>query len=197
MSKIIHLFRHGQTDWNVIRRLQGHTDIPLNTEGRKQAESLQSFFYQNPVDIILTSDLKRAQETAEIANYHQQAPYYISADFREVRLGVIEGLTHQEILDKYGQDQWNLWQSNNPEDYGFAFPDGESAFEALKRFHFGLREFCENYEFTTAGLCTHGLMIRRFLHALIPQQRDPISVPNCSIFTVEWDAENGFKYRKP
>ena len=62
----IFLTRHGQTDWNVIERLQGQTDIELNDEGRQQAEETGELIKDENIDLIITSPLKRAKETAEI-----------------------------------------------------------------------------------------------------------------------------------
>lgn len=194
MAKIIHLFRHGQTDWNVGRRLQGHTDIPLNDEGRKQAETLQAFFKENPVDLFFASDLSRAQETASIANSQIQVPLHTSPNFREVCLGEIEGLTYEEILHLHGEEAWARWQSIRSEDFDFSFKDGETAFAAIARFEKGLLEICQKHDFSVAGLCTHGLMIRRYIHRLRPEIKEPIPVPNCSVFTIHWDKDKGFFY---
>ncbi|QDK37483.1 histidine phosphatase family protein [Bdellovibrio sp. NC01] len=194
MSKVIHLFRHGQTDWNIGRRLQGHTDIPLNSEGRKQAETLQEYFAKNPVELIFSSDLSRAKETAAIANLYQQAPAFYFNSFREVKLGEIEGLTYDQILAAYGEEAWQKWQSIQPENYHFAFKDGEPAFAALKRFKEALEKCCREYDFTAAGLCTHGLMMRRFIHSLRPDLKEPMAVPNCSVFAIHWEEDKGFSF---
>lgn len=174
------------------RRLQGHTDIPLNNEGRNQAKTLQSFFAKNPVDLFFASDLSRAKETASIANFQTQAPLHTSSDFREVCLGEIEGLTHEEILHLHGDEAWARWQSIHPEDFNFSFKNGETAFTAIARFEKGLKDVCQNYDFKVAGLCTHGLMMRRFIHRLRPELKEPVPVPNCSVFTIQWDKDKGF-----
>lgn len=140
----------------------------------------------------MTSDLSRAQETAQIANQKLAAPYLISPDFREVKLGEIEGLTYEQVLSQHGEEKWKRWQSVNPAHFDFAFKDGETGFQALARFTSALEKFCREESFTTAGLCTHGLMMRRFLHKLRPTLTEPLPVPNCSVFTVQWSEEKGF-----
>ncbi|WP_415063947.1 histidine phosphatase family protein [Bdellovibrio sp.] len=194
MPKIIHLFRHGQTDWNNQRRLQGHTDIPLNDEGRQQALTLQNYFQENPIDVFMTSDLRRAQETAEIANTHLEKPFLISPDLREVFLGDLEGLTQQEVLEKYGGEAWEQWTSLLPSQADFRYPNAESANQAVARFSQSLTHFCQEYNFTSAGLCTHGFIIRRFLHSLKPEMTEALPIPNCVIYKVEWNEKTGLFY---
>ena len=66
---MIYLVRHGQTDWNIEKKhTQGHTDIPLNENGKKQAEQLAQSISNLKIDKIISSDLLRAKETAEIIN---------------------------------------------------------------------------------------------------------------------------------
>lgn len=191
MLKTIHLFRHGQTDWNNLRRMQGHTNIPLNEEGRKQALALQTYFAENSVDLFVTSDLLRAQQTAEIANTYLTHPLMTSPEFREVYLGELEGLTQTEAHEKYGVASWEKWTSIEPENAHFRYPQAESAHEAIERFTNGLKRICVEHEFKTAGLCTHGLIMRRFLNTLRPDLTEALPIPNCVVYKVEWNQEQG------
>lgn len=191
MPKTIHLFRHGQTDWNLLRRMQGHTNIPLNDEGRKQALTLQPYFKDNTVDLFITSDLLRAQQTAEIANTSITRPFVISPEFREVYLGQLEGLTQEEAHQKYGLESWERWTSLDPKNAHFCYPEGESVHAAIERFQNGLKKICQEHDFKTAGLCTHGLIIRRFLHSIKPELKEALPIPNCVVYKVEFNEKNG------
>jgi len=188
MSKKIHIFRHGQTDWNLIRRMQGHTDIPLNEEGRKQAQALQQYFKENPVDLFVSSDLSRAQETAAIANAHLKQPLLLYPGFREVSLGILEGMTQEEVRRQFGDESWEKWASLHPENADFHYPQAESSRQAVMRFSMSLKIFCKEHSFSHAGLCTHGFVMRRFLHTLRPDIKEALPIPNCVVYTVEWDA---------
>ena len=64
--KTLFLFRHGETDWNVQERFQGHLDVPLNDKGRAQAAGIIPYLRENKIEAILSSDLSRALETAQI-----------------------------------------------------------------------------------------------------------------------------------
>ncbi len=142
----------------------------------------------------MSSDLSRAKETTQIANHNLARPLHTSEGFREVKLGEIEGLNHDQILSQHGEANWSRWQSIDPANFDFSFKDGETGFAALERFTKAFETFCRDYDFKAAGLCTHGLMLRRFLHTLRPGMSEPLSVPNCSVFTVQWDEQNGFTF---
>lgn len=114
----------------------------------------------------------------------------ISANFREVRLGAIEGLTREEIDQKFGAHTFDHWTSLEEQNFNFAFPEGENTWQAIERFHNGLIDLIQEYEFSTAALCTHGLIMRRFLHSLRPDLTEPLSIPNCAVFKIEWDRRN-------
>jgi len=99
----IYLARHGQTDWNVARRLQGHTDIELNATGRQQAGLLGTRIRQIPLDHVYSSTLKRSRETAEIV--HGGVPLTSLPDLREQNLGKFEGQivddAHADVLAEF------------------------------------------------------------------------------------------------
>lgn len=93
----LYLVRHGQTDWNLARRIQGHRPIPLNERGREQAETLARFFASAPLAAVWSSDLPRARETAErIAAPHGLAVRTTSA-LRERAFGPLEGMAGEEV----------------------------------------------------------------------------------------------------
>ncbi|ASD63993.1 histidine phosphatase family protein [Bdellovibrio bacteriovorus] len=190
MRKTIHLFRHGLTDWNSQLRLQGHTDIPLNEEGRQQALSLQLFFRDNPVEFFVSSDLTRAQQTAHIANHHLAKPMLLQPGFREVNMGKIEGMTREAVAQEYGPQAWEKWVSVDREHFDFAFPDAENTWATVERFSAALSALCEQHDFDSIGLCTHGLAMRRFLHSLRPDITESLPTPNCVVYTIEWDSES-------
>ena len=93
MVKVI-LVRHGETDWNRSRRIQGGgSDTQLNQKGRQQAESLALRLKQQKIQAIYSSPLQRAQDTARaIARYHQ-LPVEIEPPLKEIEVGELEGMS--------------------------------------------------------------------------------------------------------
>lgn len=169
--------------------MQGHTDIPLNAEGREQALGLQLYFQKNPVELILTSDLARAQETANIANSVLNRPVLVSSGLREVFLGKLEGMTLEEVHDHFGIEAWHKWNSIDKENMDFRFPEAESPREAVHRFEQTLRRFCQEHAFKSAAVSTHGFIMRRFLHHLRPDLKEMLPTPNCVVYSVQWNEE--------
>lgn len=174
--------------------MQGHTDIPLNQEGQLQARGLQEYFLRHPVDFFFSSDLQRAHETARIANEQIQKPLYTEPSLREVSLGVLEGMELQEAQSQFGSDAWAQWSSLDPQHLDFRFPEAESPREAISRMTLALQNICLNYDFQNVGICTHGYIMRRFLHSLRPDLTEMIPTPNCVVYTVTW-SESSRKFQ--
>ena len=88
----LYLARHGETDWNVQRRIQGNTDRPLNDKGLRQAEALSLFLASAPFDLIASSTLSRAKETAgAVAARHKEVRRMADGRFVEMCFGSLEG----------------------------------------------------------------------------------------------------------
>lgn len=106
LPRSFYFLRHGETDWNKEGRLQGAIDIPLNENGREQARLALPVLQKYPIDRIVSSDLSRALETAQIINDVLQKPLDVDLRLREKFFGVYEGKTRDDI------EQWKL---DNPD----------------------------------------------------------------------------------
>ena len=125
------IIRHGQTAWNTQKRLQGHSDIPLNENGRLQAVTLAKILRDEPLDAIFSSDLQRAYQTAyEIAKIHN-LPVHQDRSFRERCYGICEGMKDGEIREAY-PESYKAWYAADPDHF---FPDGERKTESPRQFH--------------------------------------------------------------
>lgn len=129
MTRFI-LLRHGQTDWNLQRKYQGHADIPLNDTGIQQAFSASEALRNESFDVAFSSDLTRARTTAEtVLRYHPRTPLIINSIFRERAFGVLEGTPYQrDLLNP------TIRESIDRDPYGHKFDNGgESLLDVYAR----------------------------------------------------------------
>ena len=103
------LVRHGETDWNLARRIQGHSDRPLNETGREQARELADALASEPIDAVYSSDLARAHETARIVAERRGLEVTAIPDLRERDFGTWEGLTGDEIFERFPGAKTGTW----------------------------------------------------------------------------------------
>ncbi|OYZ23024.1 MAG: hypothetical protein B7Y39_06585 [Bdellovibrio sp. 28-41-41] len=190
MSDVVQVlvFRHGETDWNLNKKFQGHTNIPLNQKGRDQAQSLQKKLAAIKLDACLCSDLDRAIETAKIALAEHSVPFLYSAALRETHLGDVEGQSQVQIIEKYGEDMLVQWRSIKPEHQSMGFPNGETKVQHLKR----LKEYLEtalmaNPQFKRVAISTHGGSLVRLVHAAESSPEQAIVIPNCCLYELSFD----------
>jgi broad specificity phosphatase PhoE len=118
--------RHGQTAWNAERRFQGHTDIPLDDEGRAQAQSLAVHLRDESFDIAVTSDLDRAATTAGLICAGRAIAVERDPELREMRFGAWEGLTWNEIVARW--PELATAHETSPRTYT---PEGGETYEEL------------------------------------------------------------------
>jgi len=93
--------RHGRTEWNVARRFQGQSDIPLSGEGRAQAAATAAALASVPLEAIVSSDLSRAHETARAIAAHHGLEVESDPRLREFAFGEWEGLTWDQIVARF------------------------------------------------------------------------------------------------
>lgn len=95
---MLYIMRHGKTDWNVLYKLQGRTDIPINDEGRKMAEEVRAECAEIGFDVCYTSPLVRARETAEIALRGLDVPIISDDRLMEMCFGIYEGVENSSSI---------------------------------------------------------------------------------------------------
>ena len=101
MATLILLARHGETDWNRERRVQGHTDIPLNATGLQQAEDLGAWLAETKLNAVYASDLARALATALVVAQPRGLEVVTVPELRERDFGTWEGLTDDEARRRF------------------------------------------------------------------------------------------------
>jgi broad specificity phosphatase PhoE len=150
---MIYLARHGQTDWNVERRMMGQTDIPLNEFGRTQAQTLGKKISGLKIDHIFSSDLLRTKETAEIVNKFINVDISLDKRLREINYGNIIGKVITEVSDEC----WNQFN---------AHPEQMNA-ESIEDVYNRIKDFFEDLakrNLTNVLIVTHGGPMRMMMY---------------------------------
>lgn len=157
----IYFVRHGETDWNVHGKMQGHTDIPLNATGEVQAHELREKFKGIRFDAVFSSDLQRAKKTAEIVSLERDLAIQTTKALRERSYGEFEGRTKEEVQEIIN----NLLSSLTEEEKKSAklFPNQENDEEVVSRVVTFLREIAVANANKTILVVSHGGVVRELL----------------------------------
>ncbi len=193
----VYIFRHGQTDWNLVKRCQGHTDIPLNSQGIIEAEGLSKHLHSIKLDLILCSDLCRARETAAKVNAIQNTKILYSKELRETFYGSYEGMFFDELSQKIPPDIFCRVRSLKKSNYDVKFHDMETRGESLKRFLNYFEQQISNTPARSIGISTHGGLIRTVIHNTCLPLNESLSyhqeveqhlpIPNCVCYHLTYD----------
>jgi probable phosphoglycerate mutase len=144
--------RHGETDWNVLGRYQGQTDIPLNESGLAQARQVASFLRDKTIHAIYTSNLSRASQTAlEIAQV-RKGELRIIPELREQHYGVFQGLTGAQVKERW-PDSYQKWHDRVPE---FGPEGGETRNEFKERCIKALQQVAVQHPGEVLAVVCHG-----------------------------------------
>ena len=145
------LVRHGETDWNVERRVQGHSDRPLNETGRSQAAALVEELADERIDAVYSSDLARALDTAGGVAAARGLRVDALPELREKNFGTWEGLTDREIRERFPQASTGPWG------------DAETSEELAERVLAALRIIAAHHPGGRVLVVTHGGPVRAVL----------------------------------
>lgn len=181
---VLGLLRHGQTDWNIDFRLQGVTDIPLNETGIAQAQDAAVAIDQEAWDVVLSSPLSRAVDTAKIVVRENNFPaLQIEELLLERSFGEAEGLSHDEWRARYADTN--------------TVPGGESLLELQLRSEKLLAHFAERFAGKRVLAVTHGALIRKLLRIVsnneFPRDGERLGNACLSVFVHEngaWRVDN-------
>lgn len=164
------LVRHGVTSWNKEKRTQGHSNNPLDEEGLEQARLVADRLKGENWDVIISSDLLRAKQTAQIIS--DKLGVAIAAfdkRLRELSRGKAEGMTEEERIAKWGADWRKL-------DLGF-----ETAEEAVDRGSRCLEELALTYPDKHVLVVSHGAILKHTLSKLTPGMEAEAHLDNTSV----------------
>lgn len=167
MTRTLVLVRHGETAWNREGRFQGHQDVPLSDLGRAQARALRvrlevpshAHLFDDGQTAVVTSDLRRAHETAEIVFGSAGRTLHVRRELREFCYGVFEGLTRPEIDERF-PGAMAAWVHG---DHAFAIDGGESRATVHARVHAAVRATLAEMPQRYVVVVAHGGVMRQLL----------------------------------
>ncbi|ARK28998.1 histidine phosphatase family protein [Halalkalibacter krulwichiae] len=180
----LYLVRHGESTGNVAGKIQGWKDFPLSNLGRDQAELVAEYFKELPLDYIYSSDLIRASETAEAIATRKNLSVHKWKEVREVHLGPFQGLSRQEIFEKYPDAASKTILTSGVE-------GTETIDELTKRCQYIVQQLQIAHKNNNVAIVSHGGFISIFLMYLIAGDQwhtlhRPFQIGNTSISHIEW-----------
>ncbi len=150
------LVRHGQTNWNKEGKYTGQSDIPLNDAGRKQASDRSTEILSMQPDIIFTSDLQRAVETAQLIRADNSCiPLHKDKRLREIHQGEWEGLHEREIKKRFESQ----FAKHKDDPLATAPPGGETLGAVYHRVRDFLKETQKTHSGKTVLIVAHGVVL--------------------------------------
>jgi probable phosphoglycerate mutase len=183
---ILYCVRHGESEFNAEKRIQGQTNVDLSPLGRRQSAAVAEALAQVPIQAVFASPLARALNTAQpIAEEHGLA---VQTDDRlkEIHAGIFQGLLWSDI-EKLHPDEAKHWIAQQPD---FVIPGGESRRELMVRGKAAFESIRET-GFERVAVVAHGGVLTAALKALlqIPAELNPFSLFNGSLSRLEWGSK--------
>lgn len=175
----LYIVRHGETEWNVIKRFQGQLNTPLTEKGIKKLKETGKKLENVLFDEVYTSELGRTVASAEIIlnenNGYKNNKLELQklAELNEVYFGVWQGLTYEEVFLKYPEEGNNYFY--NVKNYNAENVEAEKLEDALERFLKGINKILDSHESGNILVATHGTVFEMFMNY----------VANNSIFDID------------
>ncbi len=172
--------RHGETEWNAERRIQGQIDIGLNATGQRQAHAAGRWLKTAGISALYASDLRRAWDTALAIGAALQLLPVATPELRERRYGVFEGLTYAEAAARFPEG-YAAFEGRNAD---YAFENGESLTVMYARVTGKLREIAALHPGQNVAVVVHGGVldvINRFVRGNPLEMARDFLIPNAGI----------------
>ena len=188
--KELYFVRHGQTEWNAIRRMQGQWNSDLNELGRQQAEVNGKFLGQLGIEALIASPLDRTQQTAKIITSHLAINYSVDDRLKEWHCGDWSGEMWDELADKW-PDEFAAWQADQ---FNYRGPNAENYPDMIDRSEPLLNEILAS-DFDRIAIVSHGMIGRAMIGSLLamsPEQMLSFGQTNDAIIQLSERAD-GFR----
>lgn len=176
--------RHGETDWNAGRRVQGQIDVPLSTVGHAQARATANALCDEGFAALYSSDLTRARQTAEATAHLAHLPLQLVPELRERHYGIFQGLTYEEAAARYPTE----YARHHARDPRFVPPGGESLLDLAARLNGIFDAIVRRHPGEAVAVFTHGgvldILHRQASGKPLDTPRD-FGIPNCGLNWIE------------
>lgn len=162
MVKLI-LVRHALTVDNQKSRLSGHIDSAISEEGKEQIDKITNYLKDFDIDKIYTTTSSRTKDTVKKLSELKSIEIIEKESLKEISFGDFEGLTFDEIKDKYPKEFQDMIEKG----YEYKYPNGESLIDSYNRVCIELDNIISNNDDRTILICSHGGTIRNIITYLI------------------------------
>ncbi len=163
MNKHFYIFRHGECPFNVSGHIQGQRfNGRLTANGIRQAHRIGEILSDKSVEIIVSSPMRRAIETAEIVRSYLRIPIIVDHRFIEVNMGVVEGM-HISAAEKRYAATYALWRNPLNQHKNIHFQNGESKDDVRKRIFEALTYYARETTYKSVAVSGHGITISQTL----------------------------------
>ncbi|BED97470.1 2,3-diphosphoglycerate-dependent phosphoglycerate mutase GpmB [Escherichia fergusonii] len=181
----VYLVRHGETQWNAERRIQGQSDSPLTAKGEQQAMQVATRAKELGITHIISSDLGRTRRTAEIIAQACGCDILLDPRLRELNMGVLETRNIDSLTEE--EENWRRQLVNGTKDG--RIPQGESMLELSERMHSALASCLELPQGSRPLLVSHGIALGCLVSTILglpawAERR--LRLRNCSISRVDY-----------
>lgn len=184
MNTRLCIVRHGETAWNAEHRVQGQLDVPLNAIGLAQAQAASRVLQREKFDVIYSSDLARARQTAAPTANLLSLNILLEKDLRERHYGIFERLTYAEVKTRYPED-YARFEARDPE---YAFQTGESLRDFSARSIAVISRIAAAHAGRNILVFTHGGVLDklyRFVTGLPLSAERDFGIPNAGLNRIE------------
>jgi len=178
----VYLLRHGETEGNVRGSYSGITDTPLTDLGKQQAVDAHLRFEDVTFDVVLSSPLSRAYDTARVFT---DSKVEIHEGLKEMNFGIFEDMTYDEILEQYPEEA-KQWKETTK---GYTFPKGESLNDFYDKVIKVYHEIIQSYDVENLLIVAHSGVIKSILAEEIADGFDSFwkfKVDNCKLSIIEY-----------
>lgn len=186
------IVRHGETEWNAEKRVQGQTDVPLNLTGRQQAVAAARGLAGERFAALYSSDLRRAHDTAAEIARELGLTLLLEPGVRERHYGRFQGLTQRENAERHPEDHAR-YLTRDPD---FAFGDGESLRDFSARIEAAFSGLAQRHVGKSVAVVAHGgvldIVYRRATGRNLESPRDFV-IPNAAYNWIEIDTAGGWR----